>query len=70
MRRILICALLLAGCAGVPAVDVVCPPVVEYDAEFRERAAVEIESLPAGSAVLRLVEDYAALRAAARACRG
>jgi outer membrane murein-binding lipoprotein Lpp len=65
-------ALLLAGCASaLPPVPptVVCPALVEYDQATRNRAADEIERLPPGSALAAMLADYAALRAAVRACR-
>jgi outer membrane murein-binding lipoprotein Lpp len=65
-------ALLLAGCASAlpPAPPaVVCPALVEYDQATRNRAADEIERLPPGSALAGMIADYAALRAAVRACR-
>jgi outer membrane murein-binding lipoprotein Lpp len=67
-----IAALLLAGCASTlpPAPPaVVCPALVEYDQATRNRAAEEIERLPPGSALAGMIADYAALRAAVRACR-
>ena len=47
-----------------------CPSLVEYDAEFRERAASEIERLPEHSPIVAMLSDYAAMREQARACRG
>lgn len=44
----------------------VCPPVVEYDQGFRERAADEVELLPAGSAIEGMLGDYSVLRAYVR----
>ena len=40
----------------------VCPPVVEYDQTFRERAAAELELLPENSAVQRVLADYMVTR--------
>ena len=66
---------LLAACAtgdsrpGVPGVVQGCPSPVEYAAEFRERAASEIERLPDDSAIVRLLSDYMSLRQQARSCR-
>ena len=62
---------LLAACATAssePAIAV-CPPVVEYDPEFRARAADELVLLPDGSAVGDMLSDYAVMRDQARACR-
>lgn len=62
---------LLSGCA-TGASDLgglrACPPVVEYSREFQARAAVELNSLPNGSAIADMLSDYAVLRAQARAC--
>ena len=47
----------------------VCPPVVEYSAEFRARAAGEMEILPEGSAIVEMLSDYAVMREQASLCR-
>ena len=61
----------LSGCAtvgfeagGVPA----CPPVVEYGREHQVQAAEELATLPDGSAVEKMMGDYAVMREQARAC--
>ena len=63
----------LSGCAtgnSDPRSDgAICPPVVEYPAEFLDRAADEINSLPADSAIERMIGDYSVMRAQSRACR-
>jgi outer membrane murein-binding lipoprotein Lpp len=72
LAQLALSALLLAGCASAlpPAPPaVVCPALVEYDQAIRNRAADEIERLPPGSALAAMIADYAALRAAVRACR-
>ena len=46
----------------------VCPPVVEYDQAFRERAAAELEMLLDGSAIEVMLADYAVLRAQSLRC--
>ena len=46
-----IAASLLAGCATVRSDGAPCPPVVNYSPEFLARAADELASLPAGSAI-------------------
>jgi hypothetical protein len=56
---------LLTGCAtaGFEAGGVAaCPPVVEYSRELQARAAEELARLPAGSAVVEMMGDYAVLR--------
>lgn len=61
----------LGGCAtggSEPAVPAICPSVVEYSAEFRARAAEELELLPEGSAIVTMLGDYAVMREQARAC--
>ena len=45
-----------------------CPAVVDYGTEFQRGLADELETLPAHSAVWRIMLDYGQLRAALRAC--
>jgi hypothetical protein len=47
----------------------VCPPVVKYDSETQDRAALELESLPVGAAITGLLSVYSVMRNQARACR-
>ena len=56
----------LSACAGVPS-DA-CPPAPEYSQGTREEAARQIERLPEGSALIRILEDCAVLRDQVRAC--
>ena len=63
---------LLSACATVSSEWVVgvCPPVVEYDAGFQERAAEEAQaSLSEESAIVEMMGDYALMREQARMCR-
>ena len=46
-----------------------CPPVVEYSTSDQTRAAIELEALPDGAMVVRMLSDYAILRDQARICR-
>lgn len=46
----------------------ICPPLVEYDAEFLAQAADEISALAESSKLIRLVHDYGTLRAMLRQC--
>ena len=46
-----------------------CPPVIEYSAADQARAADEIEALPEGAVIVRMLSDYAVLRDQTRACR-
>jgi hypothetical protein len=45
-----------------------CPPVIAYSREFLARAAVELDSLPAGSAIEQMLADYQVMRDQAMAC--
>ena len=45
-----------------------CPPVVEYSMGDQARAAAEVESMPEGEMVVRMLSDYAVLRDQARVC--
>ncbi len=59
---------LLAGCARVLSEPQPCPPVVEYDHAFLERAAKELDLLPPDSAVVEMLEDYYIMRQQVRVC--
>ena len=63
-----IAASLLAGCATEPSDGAPCPPVVAYNREFLARAADELDSLPAGSAIEQMLADYQVMRDQTRAC--
>ena len=63
-----IAASLLAGCATERSDGAPCPPVVAYSREFLARAADELDSLPAGSAIEQMLADYQVMRDQARAC--
>ena len=66
----LIVTLWLTGCAtGGFDGQGTCPPVVEYTADDQARAADEVETLPEGAVVVRMLSDYTVLRDQARACR-
>lgn len=59
----------LSACGTAGSDHGTCPPVVEYPAAVRERAAVEIEALPKDSVIVGIMADYHVLRQQARACR-
>ena len=62
--------LLLSGCAMAGSdARAPCPPVVDYTAADQARAADEVEELPEGAVIVRMLSDYAVLRQQARACR-
>lgn len=66
----MIVMLWLNGCATAGSeTRALCPPVVEYTVEEQARAADEVEALPEGAVILRMLSDYAVLREQARACR-
>ena len=64
-----IAASLLAGCATEHSDGAPCPPVVAYNRDFLARAAGELASLHAGSAIEQMLADCQVLRDQARACR-
>lgn len=45
-----------------------CPPVVEYGSAELARAAAELEALPDGAVIVRMLSDHAVLRDQARTC--
>lgn len=60
----------LTGCAMAGSdVGSPCPPVVDYTAADQARAAEEVEALPEGAVIVRMLGDYAVLRDQSRACR-
>ena len=67
---LLIATLWLNGCATAGSeTRAPCPPVVEYTAADQARAADEVEALPEGAVIVRMLSDYVVLRDQARACR-
>lgn len=60
---------LQTGCATAGS-EPVCPALVSYSAEVQRAALVELEALPPGAVLRRMVDDYAVMRAEVRACRG
>ena len=66
----MIVMLWLTGCAtGGSDTRAPCPPVVEYTSAEQARAADEVEELPEGAVIIRMLGDYAVLGDQARACR-
>lgn len=60
----------LTGCAmGGSDVGAPCPPVVEYTSADQALAADEVDSLPEGAVIVRMLGDYAVLRDQALACQ-
>ncbi len=65
----MIAMLWLSGCAmDASETRAPCPSVVEYSSAEQARAADEVEALPEGAVVVRMLSDYAVLRDQARAC--
>ena len=59
----------LTGCAmGGSEARTACPPVVDYTSAEQGRAADEVEALPEGAVIVRMLGDYAVLRDQARSC--
>ena len=65
----MIAVLSLTACATAGSDSAPCPPVVEYSAAEQTRAAAEVEAIPEGAVLVRMMSDYAVLRDQARACR-
>lgn len=57
------------GCKTVPAVTTACLPLKAYTPAEQQQLAAEVAALPPGSALVGAMSDYAAMRAADRACR-
>ena len=60
----------LSGCAGAGSEAALgaCPPAVKYSRAEQAQAAAEVEALPEGAVVLRMLADYAVMREQAQAC--
>lgn len=66
---LMIAMLWLSSCGAVGSdTRAPCPPVVEYSAADQARAAEEVDVLPEGAVIVRMLGDYAVLRDQARAC--
>lgn len=62
--------LCLTGCEmGGSDAQTPCPPVADDTATDEARAADEVEAMPEGAVIVRMLSDYAVLRDQARACR-
>lgn len=46
-----------------------CPPVVEYSSTDQTRAADEVDAMPDGAMIVRMLSDYAVLRDQVQACK-
>ena len=67
---LLIAMLYLSACAmGDSEARAPCLPMVEYTIADQARVADEVEELPEGAVIVRMLSDYAVLREKARACR-
>jgi hypothetical protein len=65
IAMIWLCACVTDGSDAQPP----CPPVVAYSRTEQARAAAELDALPNGTMIVRMLGDYAVLRDQARACR-
>ena len=61
----------LSGCAGAGSEAALgaCPPAAEYSRAEQAQAAAEVEAMPEGAVIERMLSDYAVMREQARACR-
>ena len=55
--------------AGSDRPGQVCPLVVKYSTAEQARAADEVEALPEGGVLVRMLGDYAVLREQTLVCR-
>ena len=70
LAALMIVTLWLTGCGmGGSESRAPCPPVVEYTSADQARAADEVDSLPEGAVIVRMLGDYAVLRDQALACQ-
>lgn len=59
----------LSGCGMAGSDDrAPCPPIVDYTMADQARAADEVEALPEGAVIVRMLGDYAVLRDQAQIC--
>ena len=59
----------LSGCAmGGSDTRAPCPPVVDYTSAEQGRAADEVDSLPEGAVIVRMLSNYAVLRDQVQSC--
>jgi hypothetical protein len=60
----------LSACAmGSSEARAPCPPIVDYAMADQARAAGEVEALPEGAVIVRMLSDYAVMRDQVRICR-
>ncbi len=72
LTTILLTTPLLAGCDPARSntvVKIVCPTIRAYDQATLDRALIEYQALPRGSAIKQMIGDYQVLRDRVRACR-
>jgi len=68
LTLVLIATAFLNACATV--VSDTCPTLFDYSEAEQARVADELDALPEGSVIARLVGDYGVVRNEIRACRG
>ena len=69
LAALMIAFLWLTGCGMGSDTRAPCPPVVDYTAAEQARAGDEVEALPEGAVIVRMLSDYTVLRDQARACQ-
>ena len=68
MLPVIAVSLLTACATGNSDPACVCPPVKKYNQDFQTQLAKEIEAAPQDAAFPIAMQDYAVMRAQARAC--
>jgi len=68
MKRSLILAFLLAGCAETHTVSTTCLPVKSYSQAFEKQWADELVTLPDSDPLVIVSMDYARVRSEMKAC--
>ena len=62
----------LIGCGTVydaeTRLEIYCPPLIEYEEEYRNKLADEVQELPSGSLIPEALTDYVELRGLIRVC--
>ena len=69
MLPVIAVSLLTACATGSSDPACVCPPVKKYDRNFQTQLAEEIEAAPLDAVFPVALQDYAVMRAQARACK-
>ncbi len=69
MHRLAVTLMMLPGACAM-GVSNTCPALYSYTDSEQSQAANELEAMPAGAVIPRMMGDYAATRNQIRVCRG